>query len=238
MINDRPRVPPSDPSEWGLSGASITIGVDLGFSADHSAMAVASCHHSNDAQMIGIRELVEFPLQTPHEELARAIVETALRYGNPRIVVDASNNGAFLSLLASRFGNSAPNHIIACTISGAQEHGLTPQPYPLVLFGQKTNLHKWPLSRNALLVDLAAEMENSTVKITATGDYEKLRTQLMAITQEQRASGRIVYNSSGAAHDDLIIATAMSVWCARRLGQPPRRMNRQRQEKFSSRGWT
>ena len=83
----------------------MVIEVEIGLVQDHSAMVVG--RPWPQAQVaIGIVEIWPFALCTPHNEIPDAVALAAHRH-RAKIVVDTSNNSAFVSLLAPRFGRQA-----------------------------------------------------------------------------------------------------------------------------------
>ena len=83
---------PLDPATWPLPAASGRIlGIDVGLHADHSALALAGVWGA----LMGVVRVKQFALGTPLEMVADEVAKVA-RENRATIVVDASNNAAFV----------------------------------------------------------------------------------------------------------------------------------------------
>ena len=208
---------PNDPTYWNRSaGVGFTIGLDLGFASDHSAIVVGGAWPRAQST-IGIFDVAQLPLGTPMNEVADVAVHLARRH-SARIVADLSNNSAFAALLASRLGRNPANYMVAAVITGAGTHANGPTPMPVSLGGVRTAVPRWSLSKPELIETVAAEIENGTLRIGKAGDWEKLRDELASIEREVRQSGSVAYSAPVGKHDDLAVALALCVFGCRRFG--------------------
>lgn len=229
----------NDPADWPVSSAkSIAIGVDIGFSKDHSAAIIGGVWVEGARSIIGVRETIQFELGFPADEVADAIAAKARDYGKPRIIFDASNNSAFASILAARFPANPANYLIAGTITNAAEHAATATVFNVSLLGQRAAIPKWTLSKRQLIESVAAEIDNGSLKIGRTGDWETLRDELAGMERTVRASGNVSYNAPDGRHDDMVMALSLCVFGLRRVGAPPRRIARPRRTAPSVLAWT
>lgn len=231
----------TDPSEWPLSAArSVVIGVDVAFSSsgDHSAMVVGGEWMENGRSIIGFRHIRQFERGFPADDLADVIAATAREIGSPRVVFDASNNSAFSSILAARFPVNPSNYLVAGVLTSANEHAAQPTAFNVSLLGQRAVIPRWTLSKRELIEALSAELDNKSMRITRTGDWEVLRDELGSMERIVRASGTATYNAPNGRHDDMVLATALTLFGIRRIGAPARHRTIQRGERFSASAWT
>ena len=227
---------PNDPVNWNRSaGRGFTIGLDLGFASDHSAIVVGGAWPRAQST-IGVFEVVQLPLGTPMNEVADFAVELARRH-SARIVADLSNNSAFASLLAARLGRNPANYMVAAVITGAGTHANGPTPMPVSLGGVRTAVPRWTLSKSELVESVSAEIDNGTLRLGKVGDWEKLRDELASMQREVRQSGSVSYSAPVGKHDDLAVALALCVFGCRRLGTAPG-VHRRRAPPPSVAAWT
>ena len=82
------------------------------------------------------------------------------------------------------------------------------------------------------------ELDNRSLRIARTGDWELLRDELQAVEQTVRASGTVSYAAPEGQHDDLVLALSLCVFGARRLVAMPRPIALGRRSGFDKRVWT
>ena len=211
---------PGDPVNWHRAAASnFTLGLDLGFAADHSALVVGGVWPGAQSA-IGVFDIRQLPLGTPMNEVADLAVELSRNHA-ARIVVDLSNNSAFAALLAARLGANPANHMVAAVITAAAGHANAATPMPVSLGGVRAAVPRWSLSKSELIETVAAEIDNASLRIGKTGDWEALRDELTSMEREVRRSGSVGYAAPDGKHDDLLIALALCVFGCRRLGRRP-----------------
>ena len=227
----------SDPATWSPSAAAgFVVGVDIGLAQDHSALVVGGSWPQ--VQMaIGIVEIRQFALGTTHQEIADAVALAAHRH-RAKLVVDTSNNSAFVSLLAPRFGRQAANVINPTIIVNAAHHAAAPSPMPVSVGTMQIALPRWTLSKRELIETTAMELDNRSQRIAKTGDWELLRDELQAMEQTVRESGTVSYAAPEGHHDDLVVALSLAVFGARRLVALPRRFAMGRRQNISKAAWT
>ena len=66
------------------------------------------------------------------------------------------------------------------------------------------------------------ELDNRSLRIAKTGDWELLRDELQAMEQTVRESCTVSYAAPEGHHDDLVLALSLCVFGARRLIAMPR----------------
>ena len=186
---------------------------------------------------VGIVEIRQFALGTTHHEIADAVALAAHKH-RAKIVVDTSNNSAFVSLLAPRFSRQAANVINPTIIVNAAHHAAAPSPMPVTVGTMRIALPRWTLSKRKLIETTAMELDNRSLRIAKTGDWEALRDELQAMEQTVKESGTVSYSAPEGHHDDLVVALSLAVFGARRLVAMPRRFTQGKRPGFDKRAWT
>lgn len=229
---------PNDPTSWPPSSATtLCLGLDIGMAQDHSALIAAGAWQSGARSVIGAFSVKQFALGTPLDEVADATAEIA-RYLKCRTVFDASNNSAFASILAARFGANPANALVAGVITNAADHASQPTPMMLSLMGQRSTIPRWTLSKRELIKSVSAEIDSGMLKIGRTGDWEALREELTGMERTVRESGSVAYSAPAGKHDDLVLALALAVFGLRRVGAPARVRRHKRNAAPSVLAWT
>ena len=193
------------------------IGLDVGMHADHSALVLAGAWSGN---LIGVVDVKQFSLGTPFEELADDVASIS-RENRAKILVDASNNSAFVGVLAARLPQPPANHLVAATITGAATHASQPTPMPIMVGGLRAAVPRWTLSKPELIETIGAEMGANLLRFAHEGDWQTLRDELTSMERTVRASGSAAYSAPSGKHDDLVLALALAVFAARRFARPP-----------------
>ena len=78
-------------------------------------------------------------------------------------------------------------------------------------------LPRWALSKRELIETTSMELDNRSLRIAKTGDWEALQEELQAMEQTVRVSGTVTYAAPEGQHDDLVLALSLCVFGARRL---------------------
>jgi hypothetical protein len=227
---------PGDPSTWSRSAAaSFVVGLDVGMHADHSALVLAGVW-PQAMNAIGVAYIKQLPLGLALEEVADAAALVA-REARASIIVDATNNSAFVGVLAARLPQPAVNHLIAAAITNALSHAAQPQPMQIAVGGLRSAVRRWTLSKSELIESIAAELGANTLRMSKVGDWEVLQEELSAMERTVRASGSASYSAPAGKHDDLVMALSLAIFGCRRFGRPtlPRSIARAR---VSAAGWT
>jgi hypothetical protein len=207
-----------DPTQWPRETAySVCIGLDVGLMQDHSALVAAGAWRSMTQSILGAFKVRQFKLGTPLEEVADATAELARSLRCP-VIFDASNNSAFASILAARFGANPANHLIAGVITNAVDHASQPTQMMLSLLGLRATIPRWTLSKTELVQSVGAELSARTLKIGKGGDFDTLREELTMMGRTVRQSGSIAYSAPSGRHDDVAMALSLAVFGLRRIG--------------------
>jgi hypothetical protein len=227
---------PTDPSTWDrLAASAFIIGLDVGMHADHSALVLAGVWPMA-AHAIGVVDIKQFALGTPLEEVADETARIA-RENRATVVVDASNNSAFVGVLAARLPQPAVNHLVAVAITSALSHAAQPAPMAIAIGGLRGAVSRWTLSKSELVETIAAELGNNSLRIACTGDWEILQEELSTLERSVRASGSAFYSAPPSKHDDLVMALSLAVFGCRRFGRAVLR-RRPGAARVSAAGWT
>jgi hypothetical protein len=227
---------PIDPATWDRSAASaFIIGIDVGMHADHSALVLAGVWPLA-AATIGVVDIKQFALGTSFEEVADAVA-AVVRANRARVIVDSSNNSAFVGTLAVRLPQPPANWLVAAAITSALAHSAQPTPFAITLGGQRSGVPRWTLSKSELIETVAAELGNGSLRFAKQGDWEILQTELSTMERTVRASGGASYSAPPGNHDDLVMALSLTVFGCRRFGRPALR-HRFVRARVSAAGWT
>lgn len=213
------------------------LGLDIGLAADHSALITAGAWQSGARTIIGVKDIKKFALGQPLDEVAGHTAEIA-RAMNARVVFDSSNNSAFASILAARFGKNPANVLVAGVITNALDHAFQPVPMQLSVGGVRCAVPRWTLSKRELVESVSAEIDGGTLRIGQTGDWKALKEELGSMERTVRASGSIAYSAPAGRHDDLVMALSLAVFGLRRIGAAARRRVVSHRERPSARAWT
>lgn len=227
----------ADPTHWSPTAAdALCVGLDIGGQQDHAALVVGGAWRSGAKSVLGIFHTQQIALGTPLDDVCDYAADLARQY-HARIVADASNNSAAISLLAARFGKPA-NALVAGVITQADSHAMQPQDMLVSLGGQRSHVPRWTLSKRELIESVSAEIDNGTLKISKTGDYEALRDELGTLERTVRQSGSVAYSAPAGKHDDLVMALTLCVFGLRRIGSPTRVRRHARKPAPSAAAWT
>src|SRR3712207_5459729 len=201
--------------------ASYYAGLDLGQSADYTALAVLQKVATYDPQTakhsieLHLRHLERFPLKTPCTDIADQVkrlltgppfttpVISGGRLAKPTtelIVNGAGVGGAAPPLLRK----SPPNHTAA----------------PTPARGQKVNRHstkEYSVPKQDLISALEVPFHKGTLKVAkGLEGWPKLREELLNFRRKQnRTTAHISYEHwRESDHDDLVLAAALAYWKA------------------------
>jgi hypothetical protein len=175
-------------------------GLDLGKQQDPSALSIVSVDGNQEVAV----HLERFALGTPYAHVAArtaALIKSPLAF-SPELVVDRSGVGdAAIELLAAE--------------------GL--EPIPVLLHGgEKTTFRNgtWHVPKATLLGTLERALRGGTFKIAAgLALGPALKDELITTRYRMGEGGHLSFSHrTKDAHGDLMVATALAVWCAHRCG--------------------
>jgi hypothetical protein len=201
--------------------ANYYVGLDLGQSADYTALAVVQKIPTYDEQTgkhgteLHLRHLERYPLKTPYTDIADPLkrlldgppfttpVVSNGRLANPvtELVVDKTGVGVAVTdlLKERRLG------FIAVTITG---------------LGQKVNRHsmrEYSVPKQDLVAALEVPFHKGILKVASGLEgWPKLREELLNFRRKQnKATAHISYEHwRESDHDDLVLAAALACWKA------------------------
>src|SRR5215204_672909 len=201
--------------------ATYYAGLDLGQSADYSALAVLQKVHTYYPQTgkywdeLHLRHLERYPLKTPYTDIADQVkslltgppfttpVISGGRLAKPttELIVDKTGVGvAVTDLLKERRLD-----YIAVTITG---------------LGQKVNCHgtkEYSVPKQDLVAALEVPFHKGTLKVAkGLQGWPKLREELLDFRRKQnKTTAHISYEHwRESDHDDLVLAAALACWKA------------------------
>ena len=235
-----------DPSLWKTPSISrATIGVDLGFHQDHSALVVLGERQAAGRPHYGVMHARQFPLQTPWPVVKLAVLEQWQRFhtwgfNRPcQIVLDAAHALPQWADLASSTGLHPPP--VGAVLTSALRHAVKPEP--IVLAPGKGNARsvygwQWSVSRNGLIEGIQADLSGKTLTLTEMGDGGVLIAEMRALTRVVTAARNVRYEPPAGAHDDMTIALGLALWGIRCLPKPQQRREVKNRPVPSAAAWT
>ncbi len=201
--------------------ATYYVGLDLGQSADHTALAMIQKVPVYDAKTgkhskeLHLKHLERYPLKTPYTDFADqvksllsgppfttpALLNGRLARPTTELIVDKTGVGvAVTDLLKERRLN-----YIAVTITG---------------LGQKVNRHgtrEYSVPKQDLVSALEVPFHKGTLKVAkGLEGWPKLREELLNFRRKQNTrTAHISYEHwRESDHDDLVLAAALACWKA------------------------
>jgi hypothetical protein len=201
--------------------ATYYVGLDLGQSADHTALAMIQKVPVYDAKTgkhskeLHLKHLERYPLKTPYTDIADqvksllsgppfttpALLNGWLARPTTELIVDKTGVGvAVTDLLKERRLN-----YIAVTITG---------------LGQKVNRHgtrEYSVPKQDLVSALEVPFHKGTLKVAkGLEGWPKLREELLNFRRKQNTrTAHISYEHwRESDHDDLVLAAALACWKA------------------------
>jgi len=206
-----PSTPQSAPPRVVVEG--VWVGLDLGQSADYSAVCVVERHQrpplatgAPTPPEYHVRHLQRWKLQTPYPTIVRDIVRLM---GSPQLgppglaslVVDATGVGPPVVDLLVQAGLS--RQLLACTITAGNE----------VVQPNSGEVH---CPKRDLVSTLSVLLQAERLKVApALPETRTLMSELATFQVKISASGRDTYGTwREGQHDDLVLAVALAVWAA------------------------
>ena len=230
-----------DPSTWPVSTArAVAVGLDFGFSQDHSALVVVAEYGWQGRSFHAVLEVTRLPLQTPPSEVRELAVQTVQRWTRPRgpaqLVADARSNMAFFEQLVRSGITPLP---VGVSATSAETHAVEPRVVPIPAGGRRLPGLIYTVSRNQLIDSLNAQFEARAIAMTREGDAGFLRSELHGLVREVTAARNIRYVTPSGGHDDCLMALCYALWGLDRLPRPrakaPEIAGR---PQFSAEAWT
>jgi hypothetical protein len=204
-------------TEW----ADYYVGLDLGQSADYTALAVVQKVPTYDQQTgehsseLHLKHLERYPLKTPYTDIADQVKSLLsgppftddirdgfrIRKARTELIVDKTGVGVAVTdlLKERRLG------FIAVTITG---------------LGQKVNRHatkEYSVPKQDLVSALEVPFHKGTLKVAkGLQGWPKLREELLNFRRKQnKTTAHISYEHwRESDHDDLVLAAALACWKA------------------------
>jgi hypothetical protein len=204
---------------------SFYVGLDLGQSADYTALAVIEAG-SSGVEELRLRHLERYPLRTPYPEIADKVVRlvrdpaltvatevrTEVRRRRPELVVDNTGVGvAVTDLLRERGLTFRPVTITGGDVARASET-------------QEKGRH-YRVPKRDLVAALVVPFHTGTLKVAGSLKlWPTLREELLNF--RRKIDLRLAHDSyehwRESDHDDLVLACALACWWARRGASRPR----------------
>ena len=189
----------------------VFIGLDLGQTRDHSAIAVVERETPRLAWMpsppptMWLRYLQRIPLGTSYMRVVQRvseIVRNPMLEGRSRLVADATGVGApVVDLLRA---SHLPCSLMPVTITSGDR--------------ARSQGDHWHVPKRDLLMNLLVLLEAGDLKIPRQlAQAGALLRELSAVEMRHRPGGALHIGADGAGqHDDLVIAVALACWNGKR----------------------
>ncbi len=193
-----------------------TIGVDLGFAKDYTAIVTLDREPRKvDGERIGEafkREhhwvdhyravrVERMPLKTEYHNVVERVGQYKRRYPNSNIIVDATGVGLAVTQHLARDGVA---HVPMLITGG---HGYNTQKRP------------WSIAKAEIISKMLLVYGENRIHLSPTGESAHiLRAELQDFRMKRTASGNEQYLGDWrvGAHDDLVLALGIAVWLAER----------------------
>ncbi len=192
---------------------SYYIGLDLGQSADYTALAIVQelkevNEESNLVRSMHLRHLERYPLKTPYTEVAEGVVKLVsdprlyLHRKGPRLVVDATGVGKAVTDLLKSKGL----RFTRVTITGGDK-------------AHAVGTRDWRVPKRDLVASLEVPFHTGTFKVAEGLElWPVLKNELL--TFKRKINLKTAHDSyehwRESDHDDLVLATALACWEAAR----------------------
>jgi hypothetical protein len=231
----------NDPADWSpWSASALILSCDLGFHADHCATALVG-YWPRPVDRYGVTHIKQYPLETSLTDFADAIAAIAHTDMRIRVVVDVSNNPAFVEILAPRI-TSPSNRLIPVRVYNARDHDDAPKWKPAIVNGVTVAIQWWTLSKGILVDTFTAAMSNRLLNFSTRepSDYELLQREFRAYRRQPLKNGAYSYSAGAGEHDDLLMSTGGGLWGCRQFAEIPqlRRRSIYRPRPPSALAWT
>ena len=182
-------------------------GVDLGQAHDPTAVVIIDRYHEHLDVVHAERLALGMPYATQVDHIAALIADLGTRPGSPEL-----DGGCMTAVDATGLGQPVVEQIRA-RISA---YAVT------ITAGASSNTQgvKWTVTKADLIGAVQVALQNRALRIAANmAETTALVTELKAYHKELSAGGVTYANDPRfAAHDDLVIATALAVFMAGRIG--------------------
>lgn len=195
------------------------VGLDLGQSRDHSALAIVEraelfldevdfvTYERKRRTRYRIRHLERLPLRTPYPDVVarvRAVTHAGALARRCTLVMDATGVGAPVLDLLRRAG-------LTCAIE------------PVILTGgdrEQFGGGLWRVPKRDLLMGLRVMLEKKELEMSRRAPGAGALARELGFVEARGSGGRERYGVwTSGEHDDLVIAAALACWRARFKGQ-------------------
>lgn len=179
-------------------------GLDLGQSADYTALTIADRITTGEKRAYHIRHLQRFKLGTPYPQIVKVVNALTLNVKDMELAIDATGVGAAVVDMFNVAKLSCPSYAIYI-------HG-----------GDKVTRegNKYRVPKRDLVSVVQVLLQNGALKIAE--DLAEAKTLVKELLNFKVTIDPVTAHDSYAAwrenaHDDLVLATAMATWTAEKL---------------------
>jgi hypothetical protein len=196
------------------------VGLDLGQSADYTAVAVLGWNCTPDVAkpVYQVGHLERFPLGTKYPDIVRSVAELCRRpemAGNWQLVPDATGVGRPVVDMFREALSEYPRRVHPITITGGSSAS-----------SSAVGTH---VPKRDLVVTLKVLLESQRIEFAGRWpETADLIRETLAFQVKITNAANDTYGAwREGTHDDLVLAVAMAAWYAERKGQPKVARSRQ-----------
>jgi hypothetical protein len=182
------------------------IGLDLGQAQDFTALAIVESEGQGNEQTFAVRHLHRFPLGTAYTAMVPLIAEMCQRIElrNAPLVVDQTG-----------VGRAVVDLIRQARIPG----GLRPVTITAGQMAHRTDTG-WNVPKKEFVGTLQVLLQSRRLTIAPAMPLAPLlASELQHFRVRVTAAANETFNAREGQHDDLVLATALACWEARRMPQ-------------------
>lgn len=205
----------TDPSEWDRYAAHrLVLAHDYGFKSDHSTLLVGGLWKDRGVNFTGIIHIEQISLNTPPLTVRQHLFDCWQTFktttGTLGVVVDSRSNQSHFQDCCLMGIAPTP---LGLNLTGAERHAAKPQPI-LIPSGNERPVvaYEFNMSRTQMFDDVNAALENKTLYLTKTGDYQKLVDEMVVLERHQTAARNTIYQPPIGGHDDLAVSLGYVVY--------------------------
>jgi hypothetical protein len=177
------------------------VGLDLGQTADPSALGVLDVQGEGAQRTFDRRHLEQFPLGTSYPSIVRSVCTLLQRpplSGQAQLVIDQTGVGrAIYDLFVE-----AHLHPVGVTITGGASW-------------HRESAYQWHVSKNLLVSVVQKTLQAGTLRIAKTLPHAGLlQKELQDFRVKISKAANEIYEAREGAHDDLVLAIAVALHLA------------------------
>ncbi len=182
-------------------------GVDLAQTHDFSAICITEVLRQGEKPVHRVRHLERLPIGTDYPAQVSRIAEVCRAAGTEELIVDQTGVGR-------------------AVVDMMREHGLRPRSVTITAgdnLSSDTVRREYRVPKRDLVTALQLALQTDRLRVAKSlSQAQRWADEMLAFQVSISAAGHDSYGNDGAqaAHDDLVMATALSVWWGERPTYP------------------